>query len=174
MFFWPPPTPPPPPPFRPFSLNPFYILFPAPVCLSLSPPAGNFPQSRPCCSRPCRRSPRSTNVCLWRMKSSCGSCTTATRAARAASRQPRPSTHPETLLPFPQLPSPQDNPWHQPQPWAPKASKDSTTSPGHLTPPYSLKLSRLELSQKNTTNRSWTDFCDAVHISSHCTVSERL
>lgn len=133
---------------------------PSLLSYSLSPPAGSCPQSRQHCSRPCRRSPRSTSVCPWRTRSSCGSCTTATWAAHAAYRPPRHFTHPATRPPSPQPPSPRDNPpkavdtprpafsLPKPQPWAPYTSKDSTASPRHLTSRYSLKLSHLKLSPK--------------------------
>lgn len=67
-------------------------------------PAGNCPVNRSNCSRRCRKSPRSTNVCPWRTRSCCGSCTTVICwRVPAASHPPRPLARPGTLPPSPQL-----------------------------------------------------------------------
>lgn len=71
----------------------------------------NCPQSRQSCRNPSRRSPKWTNVCLWRMKSCSGSLTMVIWAARARFPLPRPSlsSHHGTLGSSPALPSRPDN-----------------------------------------------------------------
>lgn len=71
----------------------------------------NCPQSRQSCRNPSRRSPKWTNVCLWRMKSCSGSLTMVIWAVRARFPLPRPSlfSHHGTLGSSPALPSRPDN-----------------------------------------------------------------
>lgn len=55
--------------------------------LPLDPSVDNYPQSRRCSSRRCRKSPKPIKDSQWRMRSCCGNCTMA--------------FHLETLHPFP-------------------------------------------------------------------------
>lgn len=77
----------------------------------MSLPVGSCPVSRQYCSSRYKRSPRSTNVCLWRTKSCSGSSKIATCfRVPVASPPPPPSTHLGTRLPFqPRRLCPPDN-----------------------------------------------------------------